>query len=247
MFNTFHPERLQEAIGVERCAFGMPFVRAMLDGDGRLKAVINTAGQKTIMSRQRWVDVFNAAGLPAALEPDMPLWLRCHAPMCVAFESVSAGARRRREGNQRAPPYGSPSARRLQHGRAAPDRMAPSGHAPGAARPCPASCIPLPTRSRRRARKQRGCFRCQKGDHTMTRNRTQTTRKASITRNPDSPPTQAPAAAEDSRADIYQRITDRIAAAIEAGAGKWQMPWYPGADGAAPRLPVNAATGKPYL
>ena len=50
----------------------------------------------------------------------------------------------------------------------------------------------------------------------------------------------------ESRADIYQRITDRIAAAIEAGAGKWRMPWHPGADGAAPVLPVNAATGKPY-
>ena len=48
------------------------------------------------------------------------------------------------------------------------------------------------------------------------------------------------------RADIYQRITDRIAAAIKAGAGEWRMPWYPGADGAAPRLPVNAVTGKPY-
>jgi len=69
MFNIFDPERLEEAIGGERCAFGMPFVRAMLDGDGRLKAVIDAAGQKTIMSRQRWVDVFNAAGLPAALEP----------------------------------------------------------------------------------------------------------------------------------------------------------------------------------
>ena len=48
------------------------------------------------------------------------------------------------------------------------------------------------------------------------------------------------------RADIYQRITDRIAAAIEAGAGEWQMPWHPGADGATPVLPVNAITGKPY-
>lgn len=47
-------------------------------------------------------------------------------------------------------------------------------------------------------------------------------------------------------ADIYQRITDQIAAAIEAGAGKWRMPWHFGADGAAPGLPVNAATGKPY-
>ena len=50
----------------------------------------------------------------------------------------------------------------------------------------------------------------------------------------------------ESRADIYQRITDRIAAAIEAGAVEWRMPWHPGADGATPMLPVNAATGKPY-
>ena len=95
MFNTFHPERLQEAVGDERCSLGMPFVQATLDGDGRLKATIGAGGQKTIMSQQRWVDVFNAAGLPAALEPDMPLWLRCHVPMCVAFESVSVAGERR--------------------------------------------------------------------------------------------------------------------------------------------------------
>ena len=47
------------------------------------------------MSQQRWIDVFNAAGLPAALEVDMPRWLRSHVPLCVAFESVSvAGVRR---------------------------------------------------------------------------------------------------------------------------------------------------------
>ena len=28
IFNTFHPERLQDAIGSTRCAFGMPFVQA---------------------------------------------------------------------------------------------------------------------------------------------------------------------------------------------------------------------------
>ena len=95
MFNTFEPERLQAAIGSERCAFGMPFVQATLDGEGRLKAVIGANGQKTLMGRQRWVDIFNAAGLPAQLEADMPLWLRCHVPFCVAFESVSvAGVRR---------------------------------------------------------------------------------------------------------------------------------------------------------
>ena len=95
MFNNFEPERLRDAVGVESCAFGMPFVQANFDQDGKLKATIGAGGQKTLLSQQRWVDVFNAAGLPAALEPDMPLWLRCHAPMCVAFESVSVAGERR--------------------------------------------------------------------------------------------------------------------------------------------------------
>jgi 2-dehydropantoate 2-reductase len=95
MFVTFEPERLQAVVGAERCAFGMPYVQANFDSDGRLKASIGAGGQKTIMSQQRWVDVFNAAGLPAALEPDMPLWLRCHVPLCVAFESVSAAGEQR--------------------------------------------------------------------------------------------------------------------------------------------------------
>lgn len=81
----------------------------------------------------------------------------------------------------------------------------------------------------------------------MARTSIRTSRKASTARKPARVPAQAPApAAEESRADIHQRITDRIVAAIEAGAGKWQMLWHRGADGATPRLPVNAATGKPY-
>jgi 2-dehydropantoate 2-reductase len=68
---------------------------ASFDKDGRLKATIGADGMKTTMSQQRWVDVFNAAGLPAALEPDMPLWLRCHVPLCIAFESVSVAGERR--------------------------------------------------------------------------------------------------------------------------------------------------------
>jgi 2-dehydropantoate 2-reductase len=95
MFNTFRPEQLRDGVGAERCAFGMPFVQGMLDSEGRLKAVIGAGGRKTIISELRWVDLFNAAGLPAALEPDMPLWLRCHVPMCVAFESVSVAGERR--------------------------------------------------------------------------------------------------------------------------------------------------------
>ncbi|MDB5613442.1 MAG: hypothetical protein JWQ22_1095 [Devosia sp.] len=95
MFNTFDPERLQQAIGVDRSAFGMPFVQAMLSEDGRLTSTIGAGGQKTLVGQQRWVDVFNDAGLPAALEPNMPLWLLSHAPLCVAFEGVSIAGMRR--------------------------------------------------------------------------------------------------------------------------------------------------------
>ena len=95
MFNTFDPERLQAAIGPERCAFGMPFVQATIDAEGRLKATIGAGGQKSIMDRERWVEVFAAAGLPASCEPQMRRWLRCHAPLCVAFESVSVAGERR--------------------------------------------------------------------------------------------------------------------------------------------------------
>ena len=95
MFVTFEPERLRDSVGAERCAFGMPFIQSDFDGEGRLKATIGAGGQKTIMSQQRWVDVFTAAGLPATLEPDMPLWLHCHVPLTIAFESISvAGVRR---------------------------------------------------------------------------------------------------------------------------------------------------------
>lgn len=95
MFNTFEPEVLVNAIGAERCTLGMPFVQAKLDGDGVLKASVGTGGQRTLLGQRRWVDLFTAAGLPAALEPDMPSWLRSHTPLCVAFESVSiAGVRR---------------------------------------------------------------------------------------------------------------------------------------------------------
>ncbi len=95
MFNTFEPERLRDAVGPARCSFGMPFVQAKIDGNGRLDAKIGAAGQKSKMSDRRWVELFAGAGLPAVFEPEMMLWLRCHVPLCVAFESVSvAGVRR---------------------------------------------------------------------------------------------------------------------------------------------------------
>ena len=95
MFNNFAPERIEERFGTDRCTFGMPFIQSFLDRDGKLNVSIGAGGQKTKLGKQIWVDVFNAAGLPASLEANMPLWLRCHAPICIAFESSSfAGMQR---------------------------------------------------------------------------------------------------------------------------------------------------------
>eukprot|EP01037_Dinobryon_pediforme_P025116 gene25116-27141_t len=47
-----------------------------------------------------------------------------------------------------------------------------------------------------------------------------------------------------SRADIYARVTAEIVAAIEAGVGKFRMPWHH--DGAAAARPANVITGKRY-
>ena len=106
MFNTFEPDALVEAIGTKRCALGMPFVQAKLDDEGRLKARFGAGGLKTLLDQQRWVNLFAAADLPAALEPDMPAWLRSHAPLCVAFEtcrSLACGAVEAQPGARRSP------------------------------------------------------------------------------------------------------------------------------------------------
>ncbi len=95
MFNNFEPEKLSDSVGADRCSFGMPFIQASLDQNGKLKAKIGTGGQKSKMNSKECASIFNNAGLPAVLEPDMLLWLRCHVPLGAAFESVSvAGVRR---------------------------------------------------------------------------------------------------------------------------------------------------------
>jgi 2-dehydropantoate 2-reductase len=94
MFNTFDPERLQGAIGDGRCTLGMPFIAATLDDKGRLHSTISAA-RKTLHGDRRWVELFAGAGLPSAFEADMPLWLRCHVPLCIAMESISVAGQRR--------------------------------------------------------------------------------------------------------------------------------------------------------
>lgn len=60
-------------------------------------------------------------------------------------------------------------------------------------------------------------------------------------------PKPRPAKAYDSlkpRLDVHQAITDKIVAAIEAGAGTFEMPWH--RPGVAFTIPKNALTDKPY-
>jgi antirestriction protein ArdC len=57
--------------------------------------------------------------------------------------------------------------------------------------------------------------------------------------------TSTKATEAESRTDIYQRVTDRIVAAIEAGLaeGKAGMPWHRKSHGGtATGLPMNAAS-----
>lgn len=48
----------------------------------------------------------------------------------------------------------------------------------------------------------------------------------------------------ETRADVYSRITDQIAAAIEAGTTDWRMPWHH--DGQSTSRPINLVSGRPY-
>ncbi len=69
MFNMFDPEEFRDAVGADRSSFGMPFVQAVLRGEGVLDSKIGVAGQKSKMNHQGCVDIFKAAGLPAAFDP----------------------------------------------------------------------------------------------------------------------------------------------------------------------------------
>jgi len=96
MFVNFEPEHLKDAVGQDHCTFGMPFITASLDSTGKVKPGIGK--QKTLHSDQRWVDLFNSAGIPSALETQMLLWLRCHAPFAMAMENIAFAGQRRGAG-----------------------------------------------------------------------------------------------------------------------------------------------------
>ncbi|WGS55258.1 NAD(P)-binding domain-containing protein (plasmid) [Paraburkholderia sp. D15] len=94
LFANFNPDRIRSALKNRKCSFGMPFIQAWLDDHGRMTTRI-TSRQKTLHSDHRWVDLFNGAGLPSAFEDDMTGWLRWHAPMTIAIESVCVAGERR--------------------------------------------------------------------------------------------------------------------------------------------------------
>lgn len=94
MFNLFDPERLSQAAGPTRVSFGMPFVMAHLDAQGRLNAQMPRS-RKSLHGDQRWVALFEQAGVPSSFEPQMTLWLRCHTPICIAMESICFAGQQR--------------------------------------------------------------------------------------------------------------------------------------------------------
>lgn len=95
LFNTFDPEHVRQAVGPDRAVLGLPFIQSNVDARGRVTITVREGGQQTLTSNPKWANVFRASGLPAKYEGQMALWLRCHAPLCVAFESISvAGVRR---------------------------------------------------------------------------------------------------------------------------------------------------------
>jgi 2-dehydropantoate 2-reductase len=90
MFNTFGSlDRLRDAVGSERFAFGFPAIVASLR-DGRLSSSILRRGMSTTVTDPVWAKVFNDAGIPATVHPDMESWLRTHAAVIVPLV-IAAG------------------------------------------------------------------------------------------------------------------------------------------------------------
>ena len=98
MFNVFDPESLKNEVGAERCSFGMPFIQSFIDSSGALNATIGAGGQKCLIGNMDAVTLFSLSGLPATLETNMLSWLRSHAALCAAFESVSFHGMQRQSG-----------------------------------------------------------------------------------------------------------------------------------------------------
>jgi 2-dehydropantoate 2-reductase len=96
MFVTPEAERLRSAVGARRATFGMAAVLATLDSDGKLGLTVPKT--TAMQGDQRWVDLFQAAGMPSKLEPDMGRWLRSQTPLTIAMEGVAVAGMRHKRG-----------------------------------------------------------------------------------------------------------------------------------------------------
>lgn len=95
MFNTFEPlDRLRDAVGAERFAFGFPAIVASLP-DGKLKREIVPRGQITTVSDPVWAKAFTDVGIPTVVHDDMHSWLRSHAAFIVPVMAAGAYVARR--------------------------------------------------------------------------------------------------------------------------------------------------------
>jgi 2-dehydropantoate 2-reductase len=102
MFNTFQSlDRLRDAVGPRRFAFGFPAIGAGLH-DGRLSSMILRRGQLTTVSDPFWAKTFTDAGVPATVHLDMESWLRTHAAILVPLVIAGNTALRRGAGISRA-------------------------------------------------------------------------------------------------------------------------------------------------
>jgi 2-dehydropantoate 2-reductase len=101
MFNTFQSlDRLRDAVGPQRFAFGFPAIGASLD-DGRLSSTIIRRGMLTTTSDPHWAKVFADADIPATVDQDMESWLRTHAAVVVPVIIAGSTALRRGSGISR--------------------------------------------------------------------------------------------------------------------------------------------------
>lgn len=102
MFNTFQPlDRLSNAVGTERFAFGFPAILASVE-DGMLSSSIIRRGMVTSVTDPLWAKIFTDAGIPSTVEPDMQSWLRTHAALIVPLAIAGGTAHRRGSGLSKA-------------------------------------------------------------------------------------------------------------------------------------------------
>lgn len=98
MFITPEAARLKAAVGADRTTFGFAGVLAVLRGDGTLDLQVPKRNPKTLHGDRRWADLFEAAGMPSKLEPEIERRLRASSPLTMAMEAVAISGMRHKRG-----------------------------------------------------------------------------------------------------------------------------------------------------